>query len=82
MKRNSNLKKLIRKLLMRYRIGTLLALLALSTSSIGCATSRSTYVLTEDIHSVEKGATITAPKNGYFVSDDYMKYIINEKVNS
>ena len=65
---------------MRCRTGILLVLLLLSISLIGCKTIVLHPIEKSDIVIMTKGVAYTPEKNGYFLSDQYMKEEMQAKV--
>lgn len=68
---------------MRFKPEMFLLLILLSLGSIGCSSLYKVElypITTLDIISVKKGESLTAPKDGYFLSDEYMKEVNKAKV--
>lgn len=64
-----------------YRALLAVLLLALCLLFSGCGRSVNLYPLAQDhIVRLDKGQTFTAPRDGYFLSDDYLKKVLKAKV--
>lgn len=80
MKKRTFEQKLRKTLFRRFPIVMLGSLPLLSIGFAGCA--HNTYVLTDDIKSVPAHTVLgeeKTKKDGFWVSDSYMKYVIDEK---
>lgn len=67
----------------RSKTVTLLLSLGLLISTAGCASNRAVVIHPiekTDIFSVTAGEPFTSEKNGYFLSDDYVKEVMDAKV--
>lgn len=59
---------------------TLTILLVLLTGLTGCSVVRLHPILQQDIVVMKKGTTYTADRDGYFLSEKYIKEVMDTKV--